>query len=132
MGSIDSAFGGNFEGSFEPDDFYESFLAPKFHDFTVPEEAIDPDAYFMAKPGMPLNSALLSRIVGWALRLDYGYDESVWIDLQIDSVSKNGISEYYRKEGMVFGFVKVGRPRMWCLKVAVGVSGSCWPKDELG
>ncbi|KAG0587639.1 hypothetical protein KC19_2G179500 [Ceratodon purpureus] len=49
---MDSAFGGNSEGSFEPDDFYESFLAPKFHDFTAPEEPIDPDAFFMAQPGM--------------------------------------------------------------------------------
>ncbi|KAG0596373.1 hypothetical protein M758_UG247700 [Ceratodon purpureus] len=49
---MDSAFGGNSEGSFEPDDFYENFLAPKFHDFTAPEEPIDPDAYFMAQPGM--------------------------------------------------------------------------------
>ena len=57
MGSMDSAFGGNFEGNFEPDEFYESFLAPKFHDFTAPEEPIDPDAYFMAKPGMYPNSA---------------------------------------------------------------------------
>lgn len=52
MGSIDSAFGANSEGGFEPDDFYESFLAPKFHDFTAPEEPIDPDAYFLSQPGM--------------------------------------------------------------------------------
>lgn len=52
MGSMDSAFGANSEGRFEPDDFYESFLAPKFHDFTAPEEPIDPDAYFLGKPGM--------------------------------------------------------------------------------
>lgn len=51
MGSIDSAFGGSIDGGFEPDDFYESFLAPKFHDFTAPEEPIDPDAYFLSKPG---------------------------------------------------------------------------------
>jgi hypothetical protein len=60
MGSLDSAFGSNGEAGFEPDDFYESFLAPKFHDFTAPEEPIDPDEYFMAKPGMypipPLSS----------------------------------------------------------------------------
>lgn len=49
---MDSAFGANSEGRFEPDDFYESFLAPKFHDFTAPEEPIDPDAYFLGKPGM--------------------------------------------------------------------------------
>lgn len=52
MGSIDSAFGVNSQGGFEPDDFYESFLAPKFHDFTAPEEPIDPDAYFLSQPGM--------------------------------------------------------------------------------
>ena len=49
MGELqDSAFGSRFE----PDVFYESFQAPKFHDFTVPEEPIDPDAFFMAQPGM--------------------------------------------------------------------------------
>lgn len=56
MGSIDSAFGGNCDGNFQTDDFYESFLAPKFHDFTAPEEPIDPDAYFLANPGMPVAS----------------------------------------------------------------------------
>ncbi|KAG0571560.1 hypothetical protein KC19_VG022100 [Ceratodon purpureus] len=52
MGSMDSAFGGNLERSFESDDFYESFRAPKFHDFTAPEEPIDPDDFFKAKPEM--------------------------------------------------------------------------------
>ena len=69
LGSMDSAFGGNSEGSFEPDDFYESFLAPKFHDFTAPEEPIDPDAYFMAQPGMVpilVLLCLLSRDLVWA------------------------------------------------------------------
>jgi hypothetical protein len=54
MGSQDSAmFASNFDvPSFEPDDFYESFQAPKFHDFSAPEEPMDPDAFFMAQPGM--------------------------------------------------------------------------------
>lgn len=55
----DSAFGSNFERSFEPDDFYESFQAPKFHDFTAPEEPVDPDAFFMAQPGMPSISTFI-------------------------------------------------------------------------
>lgn len=37
---------------FVKDEFYESFEAPKFHDFTAPEEPIDPDAWFSAKAGM--------------------------------------------------------------------------------
>lgn len=45
---------GNFHGKFEPDEFYESFQAPKFHDFTAPEVAIDPDAFFNGKPGRSL------------------------------------------------------------------------------
>jgi hypothetical protein len=36
---------------FVKDEFYESFEAPKFHDFTTPEEPIDPDAWFSAKAG---------------------------------------------------------------------------------
>ena len=51
MDALDVEFDGSFEGSFEPDAFYESFQAPKFHDFTAPEEPIDPDAFFKGKPG---------------------------------------------------------------------------------
>jgi len=36
---------------FVKDEFYESFEAPKFHDFTAAEEPIDPDAWFRAKAG---------------------------------------------------------------------------------
>lgn len=59
----DSAFGSNFERSFEPDDFYESFQAPKFHDFTAPEEPVDPDAFFMAQPGMVSTKAVVMEDV---------------------------------------------------------------------
>ncbi|KAG0576397.1 hypothetical protein KC19_5G077300 [Ceratodon purpureus] len=52
-------FGSGFEESFEPDEFYESFQAPKFHDFTAPEEPIDPDEFFMAQPGMVLKKAVV-------------------------------------------------------------------------
>lgn len=55
MGELqDSAFGSRFE----PDAFYESFQAPKFHDFTAPEEPIDPDAFFMAQPEMVTKKAI--------------------------------------------------------------------------
>jgi hypothetical protein len=37
--------------SFETDEFYESIEAPKFYDFTAPEEPIDPEAWFNANPG---------------------------------------------------------------------------------
>ncbi|KAG0616074.1 hypothetical protein M758_5G088000 [Ceratodon purpureus] len=52
-------FGSGFEESFEPDEFYESFQAPKFHDFTAPEEPIDPDEFFMAQTGMVLKKAVV-------------------------------------------------------------------------
>jgi hypothetical protein len=37
--------------SFETDEFYESIEAPKFYDFTAPEEPIDPEAWFNGNPG---------------------------------------------------------------------------------
>ncbi|CAK9858936.1 unnamed protein product [Sphagnum jensenii] len=36
--------------SFETDEFYESIEAPKFYDFTAPEEPIDPEAWFNGNP----------------------------------------------------------------------------------
>uniref|UniRef100_A0A7I4DW30 Uncharacterized protein n=1 Tax=Physcomitrium patens TaxID=3218 RepID=A0A7I4DW30_PHYPA len=71
MGSIDSAFGGNCDGNFQTDDFYESFLAPKFHDFTAPEEPIDPDAYFLANPGIQLKKAVLVEEVNLLTRKEH-------------------------------------------------------------
>lgn len=54
MGLMDLVFGVNFEGCFELDDFYESFLVLKFYDFIVLEEFIDLDVYFLGKFGMCL------------------------------------------------------------------------------
>lgn len=78
MGSVDSGFGSGFEGGFEPDDFYESFLAPKFHDFTAPEEPIDPDAYFLSKPGKFKSSALASLRFISSQGLFFGSILSFW------------------------------------------------------
>jgi hypothetical protein len=48
MESFELDCGGRCRESFETDEFYETIQAPKFHDFTVPEEepAIDPEAWF--------------------------------------------------------------------------------------
>ncbi|CAM6071142.1 unnamed protein product [Sphagnum tenellum] len=48
MESFELDCGGRCRESFETDEFYETLQAPKFHDFTVPEEepAIDPEAWF--------------------------------------------------------------------------------------
>lgn len=44
--------GEEFAEIFVKDEFYESFEAPKFHDFTAPEEeAGDPDAWFSETSG---------------------------------------------------------------------------------
>lgn len=52
MGLIDFVFGGNCDGNFQIDDFYESFLVLKFYDFIVFEEFIDLDVYFLVNFGM--------------------------------------------------------------------------------
>ncbi len=58
--------------SFETDEFYESIEAPKFYDFTAPEEPIDPEAWFNGNPGtsshviksvMPCCSSFVSSVL---------------------------------------------------------------------
>ncbi|CAM6019678.1 unnamed protein product [Sphagnum balticum] len=48
--------------SFETDEFYESIEAPKFYDFTAPEEPIDPEAWFNGNPvtSMARNSPVVT------------------------------------------------------------------------
>ncbi|CAM6020938.1 unnamed protein product [Sphagnum balticum] len=48
MESFELDCGGRCRESFETDEFYETIQAPKFHDFTAPEEEpiIDPEAWF--------------------------------------------------------------------------------------
>jgi hypothetical protein len=65
MESFELDCGGRCRESFETDEFYETIQAPKFHDFTAPEEEpiIDPEAWFNGtNPGTSLNLGLTTQL----------------------------------------------------------------------